>query len=376
MPRKLTTKEFIKKAQKVHGEKYDYSKVEYDGVDKKVCIVCPIHGEFWQTPHKHLWRKQGCPKCGNCFKKDCDEFISDARKVHGEKYDYSKVDYVNNKEKVYIICPKHGGFWQQPYAHLQNHGCPKCVNEANRERLIIPFDEFEKKAKKVHGGKYIYHEEHYTMQKDKTLITCPIHGDFWQVAYDHLRGHGCIKCNPLYKTNEEYIEQCRKVHNNFYNYDKTVYVNKKSKLIITCPIHGDFEQIASNHLKGCNCPKCSFSKLEKTVEKILTRNGLEYEAQKTFPWLRKMRLDFYLPKYNIGIECQGRQHFKPVDRFGGEDGFLNTNKRDALKLKLCNENTVRLLYFSDLTDFKDFLGNKIISTEKELIKEIEHTNGT
>ena len=126
MPKKKTKEEFIAKAKLVHGDKYDYSKVEYVGALTKVCIICPKHGEFCQEANSHL-RGQGCPKC-KYEKQTCttDEFIAKAKKIHGDKYDYSKVEYVNDRTKVCIICPKHGEFWQTPNHHLSGCGCPKC----------------------------------------------------------------------------------------------------------------------------------------------------------------------------------------------------------------------------------------------------------
>jgi len=370
MPRKLTTEQFIEKAKKVHGDLYDYSKVEYDGTHNKVCIICPKHGEFWQTPHNHLSRKQGCPKCsGNTIKKN-EDFIADAKKIHGDKYDYSKVEYKGSKNRVCIICPKHGEFWQEANAHLHGAGCPKCKIENTKKKLTKTFEDFVKRAKTVHGDKYIYHKETYTFLKNKMLITCPTHGEFWQRAEDHIRGCGCPKCSPLYKTNEKFIEQCKIIHKNFYSYEKTEYINKMSLITITCPIHGDFKQIACNHLKGCKCPKCAFSKLEKKMERILDEKQIEYSFQKKFDWLGLQRLDFFLPKYNIAIECQGIQHFMPKEHLGGENGFKDTTKRDSLKKQLCDKNGIKLLYYTDLKPYDTFLGEKLIKNEKDLIKAI------
>ena len=114
----MTTEEFIKKAKEIHGNKYDYSKVEYKNTSTKVCIICPEHGEFWQTPNHHL-QGHGCPKCKNekirkRHTHNITIFIEKARKVHGDKYDYSKAEYINASTKVCIICPEHGEFWQTP----------------------------------------------------------------------------------------------------------------------------------------------------------------------------------------------------------------------------------------------------------------------
>ena len=104
---------FIQKAHKIHGDKYDYCKVEYVNNNTKVCIICPIHGEFWQTPNHHL-SGQGCPKCSGNVKKTTEQFIAKAKEIYGDRYNYSKVKYINAKTKVCIICPTHGEFYIRP----------------------------------------------------------------------------------------------------------------------------------------------------------------------------------------------------------------------------------------------------------------------
>lgn len=133
--RRKTTEEFIERARKVHGEKYDYSKVKYVNNCTKVCIICPEHGEFWQTPNDHL-SGRGCPKCAlEKFRSNTEEFIEEAKKIHGDKYDYSKVNYINNYTKVCIICPEHGEFWQTPSNHLSGRGCSIC-SESRLEKSL------------------------------------------------------------------------------------------------------------------------------------------------------------------------------------------------------------------------------------------------
>lgn len=116
---------FVDKARAVHSDKYDYSKVEYVNSKTKVCIICPEHGEFWQTPSHHLSGK-GCPRCAGVVKKTTPQFIEEARKAHGDKYDYSKSAYVNKDTKLTIICPEHGEFSMTPRNHLKGEGCPQC----------------------------------------------------------------------------------------------------------------------------------------------------------------------------------------------------------------------------------------------------------
>lgn len=125
----LDTNSFIEKAKVIHNDKYDYSKVNYINADTQIIIICREHGEFIQIPDFHINRKCGCPKCSNNVKLDLLEFIDKSNKIHSNKYDYYKVEYVNNRNHVIIICKKHGEFLQLPYVHLLNHGCPNCINK-------------------------------------------------------------------------------------------------------------------------------------------------------------------------------------------------------------------------------------------------------
>jgi predicted nucleic acid-binding Zn-ribbon protein len=158
-----------------------------------VCIICLEHGEFWQTPSDHL-SGRGCPKCGGRLVNNTEEFIQKAKEVHGDKYDYSKVEYVNSHAKVCIICPEHGEFWQSPNNHLNGKGCPKCINPNHG----LTTEEFIQKAREVHGDKYDYSKVEYKGGLTKVCIICPKHGEFWQIAREHLRGQGCPICNVGY----------------------------------------------------------------------------------------------------------------------------------------------------------------------------------
>jgi hypothetical protein len=122
---------FIKQAKEIHGDKYDYSKVDYKDNKTKVTIICPKHGEFHMSPNKHISLKQNCPKCaseqnGIDKRLTLDTFVKRSKLKHGDKYDYSKVEYVNVDTPVIIVCPKHGEFKQTPYIHMKGYGCPRC----------------------------------------------------------------------------------------------------------------------------------------------------------------------------------------------------------------------------------------------------------
>ena len=306
--KKKTTEQFILEAKKIHGDKYDYSKVEYNGNKTKVCIICPEHGEFWQTPTNHCskYNQNGCPICVG-RNKTTKQFILEARKIHGDKYDYSKVEYVNANDKVCIICPEHGEFWQAPSQHLSGRGCEFCAKKKLSSLFSKTTEQFILEARKIHGDKYDYSKVEYINAKTKVCIICPEHGEFWQIPDSHLRGGGCINCNAFQKSTQKIVE-------------------------------------------------------------LLNELKISYVREHTFKWLGKQRLDFYLPDYNIAIEYQGEQHFHPVKYFGGEKRFNDRLERDSRKKILCDKNGVKIIYVSFWDKCKDDIINNIDDLKNVLKK--------
>ena len=311
--KRLTTEDFIKKAKTVYGDEYDYSKVNYINCDTKVTVICKKHGEFEVRPD-HFYDGHGCPKCGSQrggdkIRKAKEEFIKEAKKVHGDKYDYSRVEYETARKKVCIVCPEHGEFWQTPDAHLKGAKCPKCSHQSYRYTT----EEFIEMAKKVHGDKYDYSKVEYINRLTPVCIICPEHGEFWQKAYSHLLGNGCHSCNE--------------------------------------------------------------SKLETEIKLLLEENNIKYEREKRFDWLKykwPMPLDFYLPGYNIAIECQGEQHFKNRDFFKNYE-FEKRIEMDLLKNKLCCENGIKVLYYSSKYFIpKDWDKYDVICSKNKLIEMIKN----
>lgn len=347
MSQKKTKEQFIEEARLIHGDKYDYSKVEYVNNKKPVCIICPEHGEFWQAPHNHIRQKNGCPFCNHrSYKYTTEEFIQRAREVHGDKYDYSKVFYERKNKKVCIICPEHGEFWQSPEKHLSGQGCAKCYGNVKMTQ-----EEFVVRANKIHRGKYDYSKVIYDRYEKKVCIICPEHGEFWQTPHAHLAGQGCQECYGNKRcTKERFIEKARKVHGDKYDYSKVDYKNNKTPVCIVCPKHGEFWQSPFNHIiEHQGCPKCAeeLNVSEQRVVRFLKENT-DYQIVEQYSpeWLGQKRIDIYLPEKKVGIEYQGRQHFVPVDLFGGEDGYINTKKRDTEKYNLCKEHGVKLFYIT------------------------------
>ena len=148
MSKRKSNDEFIGEAQLIHHNRYDYSKVKYINNKTKVCIICPDHGEFWQIPSDHLNGK-GCPQCAGNVRCDKDTFVEKAKHIHNDSYDYSKVEYVNAHTKVCIICPEHGEFWQTPNNHLNGNGCPLCKNRKIGDVLRDTVEDFIEKSNEL-----------------------------------------------------------------------------------------------------------------------------------------------------------------------------------------------------------------------------------
>lgn len=321
--KRRTKEEFIAIAKKVHGNKYDYSRVEYIDGQTKVCIICPNHGEFWQRPCDHINQKQGCPRCSKNYRDTTETFIEKAKIVHGNRYDYSKVEYVNSQTKVCIICPEHGEFWQSPCSHVAGRGCPICRWEKAKKSIRIvqglTTDKFIEKAKKVHGDKYDYSKVEYVNNDTPVCIICPEHGEFWQTPHHHLGGSGCQECGR----------------------------NDLSEKKLTDIVKENFDNVISQYKPD-----------------FLNVSG------------KPQSIDIFLPDYNVGVEYQGRQHFTPVSRYGGVKEYEKTIERDERKFNLCKKNGVTIYYFTYEKNKeipKEYFG-RIFTDEGNLISEIK-TNG-
>lgn len=188
LPKPSLTEVFIEKARKVHADKYDYSKVEYVKCNQKVVIICPEHGEFMQTPSMHLNGGE-CPLCSHFGKKNTDYFIKKSNDVHNNYYGYTKTNYVDSKTKVIVTCPKHGDFEILPNAHMNGIGCKEC----NPYRKMS-FEDFVEKSRQRHGDKYEYPQSGFRSMSMAARIICPKHGEFMQSPVVHLSGVGCKKC--------------------------------------------------------------------------------------------------------------------------------------------------------------------------------------
>lgn len=285
------------------------------------------------------------------------EFIEKAQKTHGDKYDYSKVKYTHNKTKVCIICPKHGEFWQRPHDHLRSNGCPKCKGDRIRQSKLITLEQFITRSSIKHNNKFDYSKSNYVDGSTKICIICPTHGEFWQTAADHLAGRGCPKCAGYQFTTKDFIEKANRVHNFKYDYSKVEYTNGDGFVNIICPVHGEFLQRASIHLHGHGCWKCaqrcdSVSKGEANITSFLKEHNVKFVAQHIIDCPINVsgiaKIDFYLPDHNLFIEYNGKQHYEPVVYFGGEERFRQQQQRDLYVRSYCSSHSIELLEISYL----------------------------
>lgn len=444
----MSVEEFVRRARAIHGNKYDYSQVKIKTVSDDVTIICPEHGPFLQRPINHYWAKQGCPKCGliklgMSIRSNTDDFIRKAHIIHGDKYGYGHVEYVKKDVPVEIYCPVcKDYFLQTPGSHLAGHGCSKCANNKP-----ISTEEFILRAKDVWGDRYIYDKVEYTTNKAKVIVTCRKHGDFPTNAYDFLQGHGCPECGKeavriaRRKDQEQFLVECKKVHGDKYDYSKTVYEGKRKKITIICPTHGPFEQWPDNHLngEGCKwckrdmqknlykmglekfiekarkvhgnrydyslveyvnnktdvtvicpdhgpfkvmpqdhlqklngCPKCSTSKGEKKILLWLEANNINYRWHRSIkselaPGKRKKFIpDFQIigqeNEIRMIIEYNGDQHYKPRPKWGGERQFKYQQIRDEALREYCHNENIPLLEipYTEFDNIDSILERKLL----------------
>lgn len=290
------------------------------------------------------------------------EFIKKAKLVHDDRYDYSKVEYVNPKEKVCIICPEHGEFWQKPYNHLNGQGCSKCRYENLSRKYSKGTEQFINEGNKIHSSKYDYSKVNYINWNTKVCIICPKHGEFWQTPLAHTHGQGCPKCANEGRIgkwrlgNEEFIEKARNIHGEKYDYSKVEYTVTRKPVIITCPRHGDFVQTPEAHLQGKGCPMCAcnLSKAENKIYEyiceLIDSNSIERRNRSV---LGNLELDIYIPSLSIAIEYNGL-------RWHSEE--FNKDKRYHLsKLIKCNEKGIKLIqiFEDEWIEHKDVVLTKI-----------------
>lgn len=390
--KKLNKCQVLEKFINSHNNKYDYSKFEYVGYHIKSIIICNLHGEFLQSPSKHILG-QGCKICNNKY--SIDNIKDKLYKIHKDKYEFIFSDVIDTRSKIKIKC-RHGIKELQIRSLLQGQGCIYCKGKKWSEL------DLKKHLTKIHN-KLIY--EDGFMCGEYLNIICKEHGNFNIKKDRHLRGQGCPKCSKRKKYDQKFfIDSIIKKFNNTYLYDKCIFKSFKEKVIITCRKHGDFKTYPSYLLNGNGCKLCrnennSYSKeyfLQKCLERhpeidhsILEYNGVNNNIklickkhgifeQNAGYYLnyskgckycnetkgeKKIRIylennnikykqqyknygfifDFYIEDYNTYIEFNGRQHYEPIEFFGGVESFDKQLSKDILKDKILEKDNIKLI---------------------------------
>jgi very-short-patch-repair endonuclease len=233
-----------------------------------------------------------------------EKFIYKSKLVHNDTYLYNKTNYINSKEKVLIVC-------------------------------------------RTHGNRYKYNLDNFKNNTSIIDIECKEHGSFKMRVSNHLHGQSCNLCyrRSLSHSNEVYIKKCSEIHCNSYNYDKTNFIKNNTIITITCPKHGDFEQNSRSHLRGNGCQKCKTPNGEIKIGNLLKNKDIKYKTQVIFDgckYKRNLPFDFYLYEKNICIEYDGKQHYSPIDYFGGQESFNRQVIKDKIKDIYCIDNNIRL----------------------------------
>jgi len=298
-------------------------------------------------------------------RRTAEEFIADAHRLYGDKYDYGQVKYVNSYTKATIICRKLGhGAWQQtPKDHLHGYGCPQCYADRRGDTTRGTAEGFIARAQAKHGDKYDYGRVEYRNSDTKVTIICREHGEFEQSPYSHLQGQGCPICGDKRSadagrwTKEQFLRRAKEVHGHKYDYSQVEYKSALTKVTIICPRHGPWEQTPANHLfgLGTGCPACSESEGARTVRLVLESLGSRFKSEYRIPECRDKRaLPFDFAVWVAGIlhliEFHGRQHYESggiwIKRKGhtiAEKEFREIQKRDAVKSDFCANHSIPLL---------------------------------
>ena len=355
---------------------YTIDIISYKGSESKLKMVHEKCGNSFNLRYGDIYYKNHiCDKCHRS-----ENFILKSKIKHNNYYDYSLVDYINSKTDVSIICPKHGEFIQKPLHHVRGSGCFLCSLD---KRSKIPWFGFLNRLQNKFDKKWEYSCDDWKgVSKSKINVYCELHGKVPIKSTNLLKLiTPCLKCSKISSKSgkdkrsdkewddirKEKIVELKKIHNNKYDYSKLVFRGAEYKVKIICPKHGEFKQLFRSHYYDENgCPICNNSKGENAIHRFLNEKNIKFESQKKFKIIGRKSFDFYLPSYNTCIEYDGKQHFEPIEYFGGGKYFKRQKKSDNIKNKFCNDNNIKLIRipYWEYDNIEYILDKKIIKNDK------------
>lgn len=295
-PRRLDLAEFVSRATEVHGDKYEYHRLEV--IDKRSVIVasCRIHGEFTTPASKHL-AGIGCYPCSvdSRAAKRSDSFegvVAKAKATYGDRYTYLKLIKEEGKRPAVLArCDKHGEFIKPASAFTAGKGCPSCGLDDKSEKLRTPFEDYVKRAHAAHGGKYTYRKINWDSYPTTITYDCPEHGERTQGLNNHVMGAECLLCS--HKTTgisgrltfEDIVTKAKKVHGDTYQYIESYFEGGATRIKYSCNKHGEINQLAAAHIRGNGCKACAFAAqgvsrrdtLESAIQKAEAKHGKLYD---------------------------------------------------------------------------------------------------
>lgn len=381
----LTKDEAIKRFNIANFNRYIYSDIDYKGKSSIITPICPIHGKF-EILAKYHFRGNGCPYCRKEHIMFYNEFIGRINNNNSNLLNEIEIisdlkDYINlKKDIIEIKCKKCGKILKcKPISLIKGFKCRFCSDESYKLNL-----ERKEKAKMICGDKYDFAESNFIDVKEKTKVFCNICQKYFQISYDKLvnRKQGCSNCykSSIVFDNETFLNKIHELgYDKYYDYSLVNYIDTNTEVEIICKKCGNhFKMKPTKHLIGQGCSYChTKSKLHKEILSFLEKYNIIFEEEKKYDWMKNSltnahySLDFYLPDFNVAIECQGLQHFKSVEFFGGEIAYQNRLRMDNEKYELCKRNNINILYYSNLKiDYPYF----VYTNKEDLLKEILYNN--
>ena len=372
----------LKKVLKEDFNNYDFSETVYTGCQEDITFVCKkCHNVVTCNANTlFLYIRTGkslCNKCrrklSKCITPTTEEYKEMLLKKFGDRYDYSKVEYIDVHTPVILTCPIHGDFKIIP-THLNSYPedfcfCPLCREEKKKEdKTKHLISSFNKRHPELKG---VYKDIRYITSQKMDFI-CPIHGKV-ESATETFYERGCRKCNRQTEernyTDEEFVNILKEIYGDKYDYSKVKYKTfGKDKVCLTCSKHGDFWRLPVRLLEGRGCPKCKESLLEKEIRNYLDDCNINYTYQyRNRDILGYKSLDFYLHDYNAAIECQGKQHFDQDSMFNENIDISSIYNSDKQKYDVCLKNGIKIYYFTHIKSTSYEYIDKLHNSKEELI---------